>query len=103
MYDTFLCVRHQSSQTNEMIMIKFFFVKGDLIKLFLSHDSRKYIHPTNKSQIWNGLPVAVFPGLHDLGTFKRRVYFHLAGRNAPVAPLVIHGAVGGGDLLCIPL
>ena len=44
-----------------------------------------------------GLLAAVFPGRHDLDTFKKRVYL-LAG-NALVAPLVLHGVVGGGDHL----
>ena len=51
------------------------------------------------TQLSNGLPVAVFPGRYELGTFKMRVYIHLKIGYAPVSPLVLHRVVGGGDHL----
>ena len=32
------------------------------------------------TELWNGLPAAVFPGRYDMGSFKKRVYLHLKGR-----------------------
>ena len=31
------------------------------------------------TELWNGLPAAVFLGRYDMGTFKKRVYLHLKG------------------------
>ena len=42
---------------------------------------------------------AVLPGRYDMGIFKKHVSLTLKAGNAPVAPLVLHGVVSGGDHL----
>ena len=48
-------------------------------------------------KLWHALPAAVFPGQYHMNTIKS--ISTLKAGNAPVAPLVLHRVVGGGDHL----
>ena len=42
---------------------------------------RRNILPS-ATELWNGLPAAVFLGRYDMGTFKKGVYLYLIGRQS---------------------
>ncbi|CAF4818551.1 unnamed protein product [Pieris macdunnoughi] len=83
---------HRTSRQNT----KFHPYHLDVCRSTTERFSRQFLPRT--TTMWNQLPIEVFPNQFDLGTFKKRAYQFLKGRQRTREPSGIESVHGGGGI-----